>query len=80
MNFEIENKSIFASDNGKGIDKNKDTIIFLHGSGLSHIVWSLSEQFFSNNNFNVLSIDLPGHGNSEGPCLKTIEELSLIHI
>lgn len=46
MNFEIENKSIFASDNGKGIDKNKDTIVFLHGSGLSHIVWSLSEQFF----------------------------------
>ena len=76
MNFEIENKSIFASDNGKGIDKNKDTIVFLHGSGLSHIVWSLSEQFFSNNNFNVLSIDLPGHGNSEGPCLKTIEEIA----
>ena len=76
MNIEIENKNIFASDNGKGIDKNKDTIIFLHGSGLSHIVWSLSEQFFSNNNFNVLSIDLPGHGNSEGPCLKTIEEIA----
>ena len=76
MIFEIENKSIFASDNGKDIDKNKDTIVFLHGSGLSHIVWSLSEQFFSNNNFNVLSIDLPGHGNSEGPCLKTIEEIA----
>ncbi len=76
MIFEIENKSIFASDNGKGIDKNKDTIVFLHGSGLSHIVWSLSEQFFSNNNFNVLSIDLPGHGNSEGSCLKTIEEIA----
>ena len=76
MNFEIENKSIFASDNGKGIDKNKDTIVFLHGSGLSHIVWSLSEQFFSSKNFNVLSIDLPGHGNSEGPCLDTIEKIS----
>ena len=47
-----------------------------HGSGLSHIVWSLVEQFFSNNNFNVLSIDLPGHGNSEGPCLHTIEEIA----
>ena len=76
MIFEIENKSIIASDNGKGIDKNKDTIVFLHGSGLSHIVWSLSELFFSNNNFNVLSIDLPGHGISEGPCLKTIEEIA----
>ena len=76
MNFQLENKNVYASDAGQGIDQNKDTIVFLHGSGLSHIVWSLTEQFFSNNNFNVLSIDLPGHGNSEGPCLKTIEEIA----
>ena len=60
----------------KGIDKNKDTIVFLHGSGLSHIVWSLAEQFFSSKNFNVLSIDLPGHGNSDGPCLDSIEKIA----
>ena len=23
-----------------------------------------------------MSIDLPGHGNSEGPCLQTIEEIA----
>ena len=80
MIIEIENKSVHASDAGQGIDNSKDTIVFLHGSGLSHIVLSLVEQFFSSKNFNVLSIDLPGHGNSEGPCLHTIEELSLIHI
>ena len=60
MIFEIENKSVHASDAGQGLDHKKETIIFLHGSGLSHIVWSLVEQFFSNKNFNVLSIDLPG--------------------
>ena len=76
MIFEIENKSVHASDAGQGIDKTKDTIILLHGSGLSHIVWSLTEQFLSNKNFNVLSLDLPGHGNSEGPCLNTIEEIA----
>jgi pimeloyl-ACP methyl ester carboxylesterase len=36
----------------------------------------LSEQYFSNKNFNVLSIDLPGHGNSDGPCLESIEEIA----
>ena len=76
MIFQLENRNVYASDAGQGIDKKKDTIIFLHGSGLSHIVWSLVEQFFSNKNFNVLSIDLPGHGNSEGPCLNTIEEIA----
>ncbi len=76
MIFQIENKSVYASDAGQGINNNKDTIVFLHGSGLSHIVWSLAEQYFSNKNFNVLSIDLPGHGNSTGPCLDTIEKIA----
>ena len=76
MIFQIENKNIFASDTGQGIDIKKKTIVFLHGSGLSHIVWSLTEQFFSNKNFNVLSIDLPGHGNSDGPCLDSIEKIA----
>ena len=75
MIIKIENKSIYASDAGQGIDSSKETIVFLHGSGLSHIVWSLTEQFFSNKKFNVLSLDLPGHGNSEGPCLDSIEKI-----
>ena len=76
MIFELENKNVHASNAGQELDYKKETIIFLHGSGLTHIVWSLVEQFFSNKNFNVLSIDLPGHGNSEGPCLQTIEEIA----
>ena len=48
----------------------------MHGSGLTHIVWSLHEQFYASQGFNVLSIDLPGHGNSDGPALKSIQEIS----
>ena len=76
MIFQLENKDIHASDSGQGIDTNKDTIVFLHGSGLSHIIWSLAEQFFSSKNYNVLSIDLPGHGNSDGPCLDSVEKIA----
>ena len=57
-------------------DKEKSTILLMHGSGLTHIVWSFHEQFYSTQGFNVLSVDLPGHGNSEGPCLISIEEIS----
>ncbi|MDA8537516.1 alpha/beta hydrolase [Candidatus Pelagibacter bacterium] len=76
MIFEIDSKKVFVSDAGQGIDKKKETIVLLHGSGLSHIVWSLTEQYLSNQNYNVLSIDLPGHGNSDGTSLKSIEEIS----
>ena len=57
-------------------DQEKPSILLMHGSGLTHIVWSLHEQFYVSQGFNVLSVDLPGHGNSEGPSLKSIEEIS----
>jgi len=57
-------------------DKEKPSILLMHGSGLTHIVWSLHEQFYASQRFNVLSVDLPGHGNSEGPSLKSIQEIS----
>ena len=50
--------------------------MLMHGSGLTHIVWSLHEQFYASQGYNVLSVDLPGHGNSEGPSLKSIEDIS----
>jgi pimeloyl-ACP methyl ester carboxylesterase len=58
------------------VDKKKPSILLMHGSGLTHIVWSLHEQFYSSQGFNVLSVDIPGHGNSEGPALTSIEEIS----
>ncbi len=77
MIVEVENKKVFASDAGQSFDKNKDTVILLHGSGQSHVVWSLTEQYISSEGYNVLTIDLPGHGNSEGECLKSIEDIAI---
>ena len=67
---------MFVSTGGINFDEQKPTIVLMHGSGLTHIVWSLHEQFLSSKGYNVLSVDLPGHGNSEGPSLKSIEKIS----
>jgi len=67
---------VFVSTGGMDIDKKKSSILLMHGSGLTHIVWSLHEQFYASQGFNVLSVDLPGHGNSEGPSLESIEKIS----
>ena len=67
---------MFVSTAGLQIDIRKPTILLMHGSGLSHIVWSLHEQFYSSQGFNVLAVDLPGHGDSEGPSLSSIQEIS----
>ena len=76
MIFEVENKKVFASGIGISFDKKKHTIILIHGSGQSHIVWSLTEEYLSNQGYNVFSLDLPGHGNSEGESLNSIEKIA----
>ena len=72
MNLQIENKQVFFTDTGELFDKKKHSIILLHGSGQSHVVWSLTAQYLSDQNYNVFALDFPGHGNSEGDSLKTI--------
>ena len=76
MNLQIENKQVFFTDTGEVFDQNKHSIILLHGSGQSHVVWSLTTQYLSDQNYNVFALDFPGHGNSEGDSLKTIEEMA----
>ena len=76
MILEIDKRQVFASTAGKDFDSTKKTVFLLHGSGLSHIVWSLTEQFLSNKDLNILSLDLPGHGNSDGPCIDSIEKIA----
>ena len=76
MIFEVENKKVFSSDIGQTFDQKKHSIILLHGSGQSHVVWSLTDQFLFDQGFNVFALDLPGHGNSEGSSLKSIEDMA----
>ena len=75
MDLLIDNSKVFSLDTGEKFDEKKDTLILLHGSGQSHVVWSLTSQYISDQNFNVITLDLPGHGNSEGTCLTSIEEM-----
>ena len=75
MKFKVNNKEVFASTGGQSFDKNKPVIVFVHGSGLSHITWVLQTRYFAFHGYSVLAIDLPGHRYSEGPSLKSIENI-----
>ena len=75
MYFEINGKQVFATTGGKPFDRAKPVVMFLHGSGLDHTFWGLHSRFFAFRNYAVLVPDLPGHTNSEGPPLATIEEI-----
>ena len=44
----------------KDIKKDCEPIIFIHGTGMDHSVWTLPVRYFLRKKREVLAIDLPG--------------------
>jgi pimeloyl-ACP methyl ester carboxylesterase len=58
------------------IDSPEATIIIIPGAGMDHRIGSMMNLNNLNSKFNIISIDLPGHGFTSGEVLHSIEELS----
>ena len=76
MKFKVNGEEVFASTGGRPFDKNKPLIIFIHGSGLTHMCWVLQTRYFAFHGYSVLALDLPGHGLSAGKSLASIEDMA----
>ncbi len=55
------------------LDPDKSTLIFVHGSGGSSVLWQSQVEALADR-VNTLALDLPGHGRSQGPGLERIED------
>ena len=51
---------------------NAPTVVLVHGAGMDATVWAQQTRFLSMRGVRALAIDLPGHGQSEGPALVTV--------
>ncbi|MEM8681654.1 MAG: alpha/beta hydrolase, partial [Planctomycetota bacterium] len=47
-----------------------------HGAAQDHTIWVLPRRYFVRHGYNVLDLDLPGHGYSAGPALTTVEAMA----
>jgi pimeloyl-ACP methyl ester carboxylesterase len=74
MYITVNQTPIYAYTGGKPFDPAKPTLVFIHGVLNDHSVWILQTRYFAHHGYNVLAVDLPGHGKSEGSCPKTVEE------
>jgi pimeloyl-ACP methyl ester carboxylesterase len=74
MYITVSQTPIYAYTAGKPFDATKPTLVFIHGVLNDHSVWILQTRYFAHHGYNVLAVDLPGHGRSEGSCPKTVEE------
>jgi pimeloyl-ACP methyl ester carboxylesterase len=66
VNFTVDGRQAFAYTAAHAVDPAKSTIVFVHGAGLDHSWWGLQSRYFGYHGRNVLAVDLPGHGRSEG--------------
>ena len=63
---EIGGRKLACWVNDGGFRADRKTLVFIHGSGGNHTDWI--RQFTPLQNvFNIAAMDLPGHGESDGP-------------
>lgn len=72
MKIPLSQHLAYAFTSGHEIDPAKPSVMFVHGASLDHTVWTLPARHFARHGRNVLAVDLPGHGLSEGPYLPQI--------
>ena len=76
MELKVDDKRAFATTGGRAFDVTQPTVLLVHGAGMNHTVWVLQTRYFAHHGHNVLAVDLPGHGRSEGPALTSIGDMA----
>ena len=72
----VDGKSVYIYTNYREIDSNKESVVFVHGAGVDHTVWTLFSRHLARHGRNVIALDTPGHGRSDGEPLGSIEEMA----
>lgn len=76
MIYDVEGNEAYCYTGGKAFDAALPTALFIHGAQNDHSVWALQSRYFAHHGFNVLAVDLPGHGRSKGKAKESIESIA----
>ena len=76
MKIEVAGHSAYCYTNNRDVDPARDSIVFIHGAGMDHTVWTLISRHFARHGRNVIAVDLPAHGRSAGAPIESIAAMS----
>ncbi|MDB5948166.1 MAG: alpha/beta hydrolase [Massilia sp.] len=76
MIVDVEGIEAYCYTGGKRFDPVQPTVVFIHGAQNDHSVWILQTRYFAHHGFNVLAVDLPGHGRSRGAAKTSVEAMA----
>lgn len=73
MRCEVGGNSVYAYTGARPFDSARPTTLWVHGAAHDHSVWALQSRYFAHHGRNVLAVDLPGHGRSDGEPPASVE-------
>jgi pimeloyl-ACP methyl ester carboxylesterase len=73
MDYTVNDARLYCYTGGKAFDPAKPTVVMVHGVLNDHSVWILQSRYLAHHGWNVLAVDLPGHGRSTGAPATTVE-------
>ena len=76
MNITVNKHPTYVYTGAREFVAEQPSIVFIHGNGLDHSVWLLQSRYFSHHGKNVIAVDMPGHGRSEGSALTDIRDMA----
>ena len=76
MRTAVAGHEVYAYTGSRAFVPALPTIVFVHGAAQDHGVWALQSRYFAYHGRNVLAVDLPGHGRSEGSPLASVAAIA----
>src|SRR5581483_4354311 len=76
MELVVDRRSVHAYTGARPFRPGEPTVVLVHGAGNDHSVWALQSRYVAHHDRNVLALDLPGHGRSEGAPLDSVEAIA----
>ena len=76
MYVDLQGQKTFFSSGSQVHQPGRDSVLFVHGAGFDHTLWTMPARYFARQGLNVIAVDLPGHGLSDGDALTSIETIA----
>jgi len=73
MQIKQDGNEYYAYTASHAPDEDRETVVFIHGTAMDHSVWAQQSRYFAYHKYNILALDLPGHGLSGSTPMDTIE-------
>ena len=76
MILQLEGQQVYYGTGSGHWKKSSKNIVFVHGAGFDHSIWVMPARYFARYGYNVIALDLPGHGQSSGALLTSIDAMA----